>query len=63
MKRKGGSKSKVKKEVIEPEKIELFIPGAEYEQTCAEDIITAFKDIPPDLKPAKKKEQNSKLSL
>ncbi len=58
MKRKSRTKSKVKKEVIKPEKIELFMPGAEYEQTCTEDVITAFKDIPPELKPGKKYKRN-----
>ncbi|MEM2933603.1 MAG: hypothetical protein QXL78_01610 [Methanocellales archaeon] len=48
-------KSRVKKEVIQPEKIELLIPGAEFERTCTEDLILAFKDIPEELKPRKKR--------
>ncbi|MEM2924471.1 MAG: hypothetical protein QXJ68_02125 [Methanocellales archaeon] len=47
-------KSRVKKEVIQPEKIELLIPGAEFERTCTEDLILAFKDLPDELRPRKK---------
>lgn len=57
MKRKIRAKSKVRKEIIEPEKIELLIPGAEFEQTCTEDLIQAFKEIPPELKPRKRKRE------
>lgn len=49
------SKSRVRREVIQPEKIELLIPGAEFERTCTEDLILAFKDIPEELKPRKKR--------
>lgn len=55
MKRRG--KSKVKKETVTPNKIELFIPGAEYEQTCTEDVIKAFKDA-GELNSRKKKGLN-----
>jgi hypothetical protein len=52
------SKSKVKKEVIQPENIELLIPGAEFERTCTEDLMLAFKDISRESKARKSDKRN-----